>query len=86
LWGYLRIRPLFLNAAIGALTAPKNGGYALIGTPVEYLNIFAVASTASARRNFAQGREQYSLVRERLARNSNAAIAVRSRRKMVATP
>jgi hypothetical protein len=45
-------------------------------------NIFcslAVASAASARRNFARWREQYRPVRERLAQNSNASIAARSR-------
>jgi len=38
------------------------------------LKILAVGSASSARRNFLRWREQYKPVRERLARNSNAAI------------
>jgi len=38
----------------------------------------SVASIERARRDFAQWREQYTTVRERLARNCNAAISMRS--------
>jgi hypothetical protein len=45
------------------------------------MNLFcflAVASVSRARRFYARLREQYKLVRERIAHESNAAIAVRS--------
>ena len=53
-------------------------GTASFRNNINLLKARSVASAARARRNFARLREQYKLVRERIARNSNAAIAERS--------
>jgi len=80
-------RPDFAPGKSGMRTSLCASVLRKIPTPplrraAEYLRWFealAVASAVRARRNFARWREQYGLVRERLAQNSNAAIAARSR-------
>ena len=79
------VRRKFQRRNRGAQQA-KNGGYTRPRDAFQIIEVFAVASAASARRNIARWREQCGLARERLAQYSNAAIVVRSRQKMVATP